>query len=173
MKLFLTRHGIASEQIGGAIKNDAQRPLTSAGREETELVAAGLKRLGVKPSLILSSPFVRARQTAEILAEVLNVALKIEFSQALLPGGLVSDLFKELADFKKVDEVFLVGHQPDMTRLAQSLLWAGQELDIPFKKAGVCRIDIHDLTPTSPGILKWHLTPRIAALMSGKSEANA
>jgi phosphohistidine phosphatase len=171
MKLYLMRHGIATERIGGAILNDSQRPLTEEGKAETKLVALGLKRLAIKPDLVVTSPLVRAKQTAEIIIDVLGAKDDLKVTDALAPGGAASDLYKFLRQFNQPQapqEVFLVGHEPDMGRLAGTLLWAGPELDIPFKKAGVARIDIADVPPTAPGTLKWFLTPKIAALMAGK-----
>ncbi|MBI4534545.1 MAG: phosphohistidine phosphatase SixA [Candidatus Melainabacteria bacterium] len=168
MKLYLVRHGIATQRLGGSIVNDAQRPLTEEGLTETRLVSLGLKRLGVKLDLILTSPLVRAFQTAEIFAETFNAAQVMRVCDALAPGGTASDLYKTLREFKQAQEVFLVGHEPDMGRLAAMLLWAGPELDIPFKKAGVCRIDISNVPPTAPGTLKWFITPKISLLLAGK-----
>jgi phosphohistidine phosphatase len=166
MELFLTRHGIAGQKIDGAVVTDAQRPLTDEGSHETRQVAQALKRLGLKPDLIATSPLVRAQQTAEIIADVFGVAQSVHICEALAPGGTASDLYKFLANVKQVEQVFLVGHEPDMSRLASTMLWAGPELDMPFKKSGVCRIDISDVPPTTPGTLKWLLTPKIASLMS-------
>jgi phosphohistidine phosphatase len=168
MKLYLVRHGIAVDRLSGEITSDFKRPLTSEGKEEVADVATGLKFIGVKPNYLVTSPLVRAKQTAEIFAKVFNYKEQIVFSEALAPGGLVSDLYKVIDDLKNANEVCLFGHQPDMTRLAQSLLWGGPDLDIPFKKSGVCRIDIYDLPPTSPGTLKWFITPRIASAIGGK-----
>ncbi|MBX9879410.1 MAG: phosphohistidine phosphatase SixA [Candidatus Obscuribacterales bacterium] len=168
MKIYLIRHGIAGNRIGGEITDDSQRPLTDEGRTETKIVGLGLRRLGVKPDLIVSSTLVRARQTAEILAEVFGVTRDVKVCEALCPGGTASDLYKFLREHKSVQQVFLVGHEPDMGRLAGTMLWAGPELDVPFKKAGVCRIDVTSIPPTAPGTLKWFITPKIAGAIAGK-----
>jgi phosphohistidine phosphatase len=161
MKLYLLRHGIAVDRIGGQISSDWERPLTKEGQKETDQVAHGLLRIGVKADLIVSSPLVRARQTAEIVQEVLAKDTELQITEALAPGGTASDLYKFLQPFNHLADVFLVGHEPDITRLAGTLLWAGPELYIAFKKAAVCRIDVVDIPPTSPGILKWFVTPKI------------
>jgi len=166
MKLYLVRHGIATQHLGPNVKSDAQRPLTDEGRAETKVVASALKRLGIKPDLIVTSPLVRALQTAEILHEVLSAKEKLQICDALAPAGVASNLYKFLRDCKSADDVFLVGHEPDMGRLAATLLWAGPELDIPFKKAGVCRIDVASMPPNAPGTLKWFITPKLATQMA-------
>jgi phosphohistidine phosphatase len=161
MKLYLLRHGIAVDRIGGEISSDWQRPLTKEGQKETNQVAVALAKIGVNANLIVSSPLVRARQTAEIVQEVLAKGTELQITDSLAPGGTASDLYKFLKPFNQLEGIVLVGHEPDMSRLAGTLLWAGPELNISFKKAGICRIDIVDMPPSSPGILKWFLTPKI------------
>lgn len=168
MKLYLVRHGIATQRLSGNVVNDAQRPLTEEGRSETKQVAIGLKRLGIKPDWVVSSPLKRAIETAEIIAETFNISDKLQISEALCPGSSVSELFKSIKDLKPSNEVFLVGHEPDIGRLAACLLWAGPELDLPFKKAGVCRLDITSMPPTAPATLKWFITPKIASAIAFK-----
>lgn len=161
MKLYLVRHATATDRFGGTVQRDEDRYLTDGGRQEAEQVAQAMKKFGAKPDTFITSPLVRARQTAEIFAEVAGHKGGLDFSDAMAPGGTFSDLYKQIAGHKKASEICLFGHQPDMTRLAQALLWSS-ELDMPFKKAGVCRIDVFDLPPTRPGTLKWFITPKIA-----------
>ncbi len=163
MKLFLVRHGIAVDSLDGEIKTDAQRPLTLPGRNEAELVARGLKRAGNKPDLLVTSPLVRARQTAAIFADVYKLEGKEEICEALAPGGQVSDLYEFLKGIK-AESIALFGHEPDMGELAQTLL--GAEFNIPFKKAAVCRIDVWEMPPSSPGVLKWFMPPKLALLLA-------
>jgi len=166
MRIYLVRHGIAQERLGGGITNDAQRPLTDEGRNETRMVAQALKKLGVKADLVVTSPLVRARQTAEIINEVIGGGPeRMKVSDSLAPGGSANFLFKFLKQLDAADEIFCVGHEPDIGRLAATLMWAGPELDIPFKKAGVCRVDVSDLPPSMPGTLKWFITPKIASFI--------
>jgi phosphohistidine phosphatase len=168
MKLYLVRHGMAQERLGGGVTNDAQRPLTDEGRSETRTVAQALKRLGVKADLVVTSPLIRARQTAEIINDVIGGSERLKVSDSLAPGGSANFLFKFLKQLDSAEEIFCVGHEPDVGRLAATLIWAGPELDIPFKKAGVCRVDVTDLPPSMPGTLKWFITPKIAAMIAGK-----
>jgi len=171
MKLYLVRHGIAVDRIGGAVLNDFQRPLTDEGKEETKVVAQALKKLNIKPDLVVASPLIRAKQTADIIRDVLSVKEDLKISDALAPGGGASDVYKFLrnsCDMRTTEEVVLVGHEPDIGRLAATLIWAGPEVNVPFKKAGVCRIDVPDVPPTMPGTLKWFITPKIANLVHGK-----
>lgn len=167
MKVYLVRHGIASERIGGAILNDAQRPLTDEGRAELRLVAQALKKIGVKADLVVSSPLIRAKQTAEILNDFLGNG-DVQITDALAPAGDPNALWKFLKKFPHSEEVFFVGHEPDIGRLACNLMWAGPEVEMPFKKATVCRVDVSSFPPSYPGILKWLMTPKIASAIADK-----
>lgn len=164
LKIYLVRHGIASDRIGGAVLNDGMRPLTDEGRTETKTVAKGLKRIGVKPDVMVVSPLVRTRQTAEILADVLKVERPLDICPALAPGGSPSNIFRFCAQFEKAQEVMLVGHEPDVGAIVAALLGAN-DLEIPFPKAGVCRVDIAGFPPHSTGFMKWFLTPKVACLL--------
>ncbi len=173
MKLYLVRHGIATDKVGGAITSDAKRPLTDEGKAETRQVAGGLKRLGVSPDVIFTSPLVRAQQTAEILLDVLGAAHGLKLTDALAPAGTASDVFKAIKEFERAGSIFLVGHEPDMGRLAATILWAGPEVDIQFKKAGICCIDISSVPPAAPGTLEWFIPPKLAMLMAAPNGARA
>lgn len=167
MKLYLVRHATAVEGIGGAIQNDAQRPLTEEGRREAKTVAGAVKALRVQPSAFISSPLVRARQTATIFQGVLAGDVEVHITDTLAPGGSAHELFKYLRQWQNDKEIFLFGHEPSIGRLAGQLIAGSVETpDIPFKKAAVCRIDIYDLASAPMGTLKWFITPKIAALMS-------
>ena len=166
MKIYLVRHGIASETLGGNIRRDAERPLTEEGRVQTENVARGLQTIGVKPDYMLCSPLVRARQTAEIIAEVFGVKDKLTVANELSPGVSPDAIYKVINELRRVEELFLVGHHPDVSVIAQALLWSGPDLDIPFEKAGVARIDVWDLPPTTPGTLRWMMPPAVTTCLS-------
>ncbi len=167
MKLFLVRHAIAAQLSSGGLASDVQRPLTEEGKLQMQMVAYGLKSLGIKPDVILTSPLLRTEQTTEILAAVLGGNNIIETTKALAPGRSSSDVYQALKKYAAAKEVVLVGHEPNLSNLATALLWADTSFIMQFKKAGVCRIDITDVPPTSPGILKWLITPKIISLGQG------
>lgn len=168
MKIYLMRHASAVERLGGAIVNDSQRPLTEEGREEARCVANALKKLNARPNFIVSSPLVRTRQTAEIIKEVLGIEGELKIADGLAPGGTASEVFKNLKKMPPFEEIFLVGHEPDIGRISADLMLAGPEVMLPFKKAAVIRVDVQDLPPSWPGTLKWFLNPKIANMMTGK-----
>ena len=166
MKIYLIRHGLAADRAPGAVHSDAGRELTDAGREETALMARAMKRLGVKPGVVLSSPLVRACQTADLLQETLGGERSV--SAALMPGTTAQEVFKELSPLVTSEEIVLVGHEPDMGDVAAGFVRAGREFCLPFVQTGVLCVSVSDVPPTMPGIIKWLMTPAmIRALLDG------
>lgn len=165
MKVYLVRHGIAQERLGGAVMNDSQRPLTDEGKAEMKEVAKALKRLNVKPDVVISSPLIRARQTADIIREGLDCQEELKITDTLAPGLNASSVYKFLKQFSHAEEMFLVGHEPDIGMLAVNMMGGGREMQLPFKKGAVCRVDVWDFPPSSPGTLKWLMTPKMAKHM--------
>jgi phosphohistidine phosphatase len=156
MQIYLLRHGIAEDARPGA--SDADRSLTPEGREKLRRV---LKRAGIAPSLILSSPYKRAVETAEIAAEVLGYAGKVVRVEALVPGGSPYAVWDELRARKEETVVLLAGHEPLMSSLAAFLL-DSPALQVDMKKAALVRVDCEKLGPKPGGILKWMLTPAVS-----------
>jgi phosphohistidine phosphatase len=161
MQLFLLRHGAAVERGTHGFKDDATRPLTPKGRRQLRKTAAAMKKLECDFDLILSSPLVRAEQTAEIVAAGLKQQKRLRISNALAPGGTTADLLRQLEHEKPAPEkILLVGHEPDMSRLV-SLLAAGDgELAMDFKKGGLCKLDAGKLRAGKCATLAWLLTPK-------------
>jgi phosphohistidine phosphatase len=158
VELYLVRHGIAADR-GPEFPDDAERPLTREGvsrmREESE----ALRALDISFDVILTSPLVRARQTAEALASALKPKPPILPVGALAPGANADALFDELARHARHERIALVGHEPDMGDLAARLIGARQP--IPFKKGAICCIEAGELPPGKPGVLRWFAPPRI------------
>jgi len=157
-ELYLVRHGIAAER-GKEWPDDSKRPLTHKGIARLREVAAGLRELDVSFDLILTSPLVRARQTADLLHQGLGGSTPLEETPLLAPGGARADLLDLLRSRKKVERVALVGHEPDLGQLAALLI--GARAPLVFKKGGVCRIDFPKFPPVPPGHLVWFAVPRM------------
>ena len=162
--LIIFRHGEAQERGRGA---DETRALTGPGKAEVRRVARGLKRLGVNPELILTSPLVRAEETAQIAADILKPEAGLRICDALSPGGTHAALFKELSSLSR-SRILLVGHQPDLGELASVLVWGSPTAGIVFKKAGVARIVTANLPPAATGELRWLLTPKQLLMIAGE-----
>jgi len=157
-ELYLIRHGLAEER-GDAWPDDSKRPLTDDGLSRMRKAARGLSRLGVSVEVVLSSPFVRARQTAEIVAGGLDPRPSLVNVDSLAPGGSYAAVIGDLEKQSRKTRIALVGHEPAIGELAARLI--GSRHPIEFKKGAVCRIDIDDLPPAGPGDLRWLLTPKI------------
>ncbi len=159
MKLFFLRHGIAAEK--GAFTRDADRPLTEEGIKEMKKIAKGMAALEVRPDVIYSSPFVRAKQTAEIAADTLKLGSKLKFHDALQADSNPSKLIQELAHTSRPPEsVMLVGHEPTLSLLISCLLTGKIEGILALKKGGLCKLETDDLKFGKCAELKWLLTPK-------------
>ena len=160
MELYIMRHAIAAlrESWEGA---DADRPLTGRGRARMRQNARGLRRLRVKFDVIVSSPLVRALQTAEVVAGEMGYRSPVEICPALAPGLRPEAVFQFLASYPDAERLLLVGHEPDLGNLALTLIGGAQADRFPMRKGGVCRIDVDSMPPNGPGDLVWALTPGI------------
>lgn len=161
MKIYLMRHGIASEPDGPSVDADSQRPLTVEGRDKISKIARALKELDIKPNLILSSPFIRAEQTATILAKEFDIKENLKFSDLLVPTGKAEAIISEIAEKYMVDELVIVGHEPCLSLLISTLAALSPGLDINIKKGGVCCLSVNDLRTSRCATLEWLLTPKI------------
>ena len=164
MKLYLVRHAIAEDPAG--YEDDSLRPLTEKGREKMKRIAQGLAELGVSPDLIVSSPYVRASQTASVLAKELKYKEELSYSDFLVPMGEPNDMIGEINEKFSVDELMLVGHEPNLSSLAGVLLAGSSELSINFKKGGVCCLSVDDLHYDRKATLEWLVTPKISTRVS-------
>lgn len=157
-ELYLIRHGIA-EARGDAWPDDGRRPLTEEGILRLRKVARGLVRLGVTCDIVLTSPLVRARQTAEIIAATLDPHPHIITAESLAPGGDCAEVIADLEKQTRRAGIALVGHEPGIGELAARLI--ASRHPIPFKKGAVCRIDVPSIPPDGPGELRWFLPPKV------------
>src|SRR5438477_9348336 len=157
-ELYLIRHGIAEER-GEAWPDDAKRPLSPDGMGRLRKSARALARLGVTFDVIVTSPLVRTRQTAEIFAGGLDPHPHITTAESLAPGGTPAAVLSDLEKHAKRERIALVGHEPGIGELAARLI--GTRHPIPFKKGAVCRVDVEGLPSPGPGNLRWFLTAKI------------
>ncbi len=160
MDLYIVRHGIAIDRDDPKCPPDPERYLTEGGVEKTKQVAKGVAALGVTADLFLSSPYVRAVQTAEIFAAALEYSKqKIRKSDLLLPGAEPSMLFRELARDKQSSSVFIFGHGPQLDEIIAAA-FGGKHAFTSLKKSGVAALELKRLTPPSAELL-WLATPRL------------
>lgn len=162
LELYLVRHAVAAER-GPEYPDDARRPLTDEGVARFRQAVAGLRDLGVQLDLVLASPYVRARETAELLAAGLKPRPKLVVVDALAAGAKPADVIaaavRHAALGRGASRLALVGHEPDLGELAARLLGAKGRVEL--KKGAVCRIDVDRAMPGGPGTLRWFLPPRM------------
>jgi len=162
LELYLIRHAVAALR-GPDYPDDAERPLTPEGVARWRRSAAGLREMGVAVDVVLSSPLVRARETAEILAATLKPKPRLTVAEALAPGRKPAEALALIARYaaapRGASRLALVGHEPDLGELAARLLGARGQIE--FKKGAVCRLDVDRAMPAGPATLRWFLPPRV------------
>lgn len=160
MQLFIVRHGIAVDREDPKCPADPDRFLTDEGIEKTRQVAQGVAEVADTPDLMVTSPYLRASQTAEIFAAQLGYAKqKIKKSDFLLPGAEPLQLFRELAKDKELSVVFIFGHAPHLDDVVATALGTKHHIT-SLKKAGVVHVELRRLVPPS-GELIWLATPKL------------
>ena len=157
-ELYLVRHAIAAER-GDEWPDDSKRPLTDRGIARFRECVKGLGALDVAIDEIFTSPLIRAKQTAELLAEGLAGKATIKILEALAPDHTPAVVMSQLAKQAKRRRIAMVGHEPGLGELAAHLL--GAQRAVPFKKGGICRIDVETLTSRRAGSLIWFTTPKM------------
>jgi phosphohistidine phosphatase len=160
IELYLVRHGLAGER--GTYANDDERPLTDEGKKKTKQVAKQLHKLGLQFDVMLTSPLVRARQTAEILMGA-GLAEQLEEFAALGHGGELQTWLEWFEGWKQSDKkaLALVGHEPDLTTWAETLIWGRPEEKLVLKKAGVIGLLLpKEVSAIGNSQLFWLTPPR-------------
>jgi phosphohistidine phosphatase len=167
MNLYLLRHGIAVDPSAPDFAKDAERPLTPKGRRRLRQIAGAMGALKISFDVIFSSPYVRARQTAEIVAKELKQRKKLKFTDELTPGGNPKSLIQRLNELKpRPENILLVGHEPYLSKLIALLTAGNTSMEIDLKKGGLCKLETESLRYTRCATLAWLLTPRHLALMA-------
>lgn len=158
MRLYLMRHGIAIDREDPKSPPEAERYLTPEGVERTREAAQGLLELNVKPTALLTSPYVRAVQTGEIVCEVLDLDPKhLRATDALKPEAKPPRLAEQLSGLGAAD-VICFGHAPQLDDFIAHVVRAGSPLTA-LKKAGVACLDVESFSPPR-AMLLWLQTPK-------------
>ena len=157
-ELYIVRHAIAAER-GDDWPDDDKRPLTEKGISRFKDELCGLRWLDVGIDEIFSSPLVRAKQTADLLAAGSSTKPSVKLLAALAPGQSPDEVMAQLSRAAKRRRIALVGHEPGLGELTAHLIGAKRPLE--FRKGGVCRIDLQGLNEKRPGALIWFVTPKM------------
>lgn len=154
MNVLIIRHAEAAEAADGP---DEQRPLTKDGRKQSRRTAKAIKKLVKRVDLLASSPLLRVMQTAEIIAERLDI--RWQQLDALSPQADADDVIQWLGNQSPSRTIALVGHEPGLSRLI-GLAVAGREASfVKLKKGAAAMIEFSEAPKPGGGLLLWLLTP--------------
>jgi phosphohistidine phosphatase len=159
MEVFVLRHAIAED--AGPGRPDSERRLTDEGRDRLRLVVRKALRAGMTPGVVLTSPYVRARQTADILLEEFGSPCELITTVNLTPYAPVPDLWQELREYAPLSPVMVVGHNPQLSELV-SVLIGSPRYAVDMKKAAIAYIKDAGSGPRPAGRLAWMLTAKLA-----------
>ncbi|MGI0078844.1 MAG: phosphohistidine phosphatase SixA [Nitrososphaerales archaeon] len=159
MIVYAMRHGEAETKAESPKKSDQSRRLTSEGRKQVKNVCEVAKTLGARPNVIISSPFVRAKQTAEIASGILNTDADLKSDNCLEPGSSVDEIYMALSKLKKNDEVVLVTHLPILGHfIADFVSWKGVPANLEMENGAMMKIVCKGTLPKSgSGEMIWLL----------------
>lgn len=159
MEIYLLRHGIAEDRSSSG--RDADRRLTDEGRHKLRAVLSRAQAAGASPSLIVTSPYRRALETAEIAARELGYEGKIVRTESLIPDGTPNGLWQEVRLHRDEPSILLAGHEPLFSSAVAHLLGSTREM-VHFRKGALARIDVETFGQEPAGVLQWMLTPKLA-----------
>jgi len=159
MILYVVRHGIAEERAPA--EDDGARRLTPRGRQRIRAAAAGLRALGVQFDVLLTSPLVRAAETAAIVTEVYGGQPVPRELPALAQGAPPVETVRALQPFLRHTHVGIVGHEPGLSEIVALLVTGSPEgMAVSLKKGGVAALELRGRSPRTHAKLRWLLAPR-------------
>jgi len=156
MLLALMRHGAYNDSI--VALQDADRTLTEQGRVETAFVGSILHEKELHPSKIISSSLIRARQTAEIMAEALGYGGEIEITDEILPAATMQEMYETVLRYAALEQLLIVGHMPSMGALAHALIAGTERVSTSMEKSEVMGIELHLEAERLRGPLVWRVS---------------
>ena len=163
MDLYILRHAIAEQRDHEKWSDDSQRPLTPKGAKRMRRAAGGMLALGLSFDVIYTSPFVRAKQTADIVAEVFGAEKKLRETGTLATDGDPKELIKLINSANgKFESVLLVGHEPYLSDLISVLVVGDSSLPLAMKKGGLCKLNVATLKYGMCASLEWLLPPALS-----------
>ena len=167
MNIFILRHGIAVERGTKGFEKDSDRPLTPKGKRQLRKSAAAMRKMKLRFDLILSSPYERAKRTAEIVSVELKLKKRLKFSDLLKYESEPVELLGQLAELKPAPKnLLLVGHEPYLSRLISWLVTGNEDMAMDLKKGGLCKLEAEKLRVGKCAQLAWLLTPKQMKVMA-------
>jgi phosphohistidine phosphatase len=167
MNLYLLRHGLAIDRDPSGDFDDSLRPLTLKGERRVRSIGEGMLRLKLSFDLILSSPYLRAKQTADIVSDVFNAQAYHHSMTALTPDGNPRQLVTALGGrYQAQENILLVGHEPYLSGLISLLVSGSADLHVVMKKGGLCKLSARTIRYTRCATLEWLMTSRHLRLLA-------
>jgi phosphohistidine phosphatase len=167
MNVYIFRHGHSESKASSPDKTDEGRRLVEEGKEQVEWTCAEAKKLGVVPTVIMSSPRVRGKQTAEMTGRLMNPKARVVTDGSLEPQAKGAEIYGALSKFKKDDSVILVAHLPNLGHLLVDMLnWDSVWKNLDFENGAMARIDFKGLPKPKSGNLIWLISPTRSASFS-------
>ncbi len=160
MDLYVLRHGVAEERDSIRYPDDRERPLTSNGLKRLARQVKGMSTLKICPDVIVTSPLVRAVQTAEVVRNGLAEVRQLEVSDSLVPWADPQEILVELRDTHATGSVMVVGHEPHLSSLISLASSGTLNCSIRLKKGALCKLRIPGPDPGRCGRIEWSLTPK-------------
>jgi len=161
MELYILRHGLAGEFGDPRYPDDSQRPLTAEGKRKMLQAALGMKALGLSFDLALASPYLRARQTAEIVCRQLDCLDILQITENLEPDRDPRKLIAEINEQGLENKsVLITGHEPFLSGLIAYLISGIHSPQIEFKKGALCKLEAGELKYGRCAELHWLLTSK-------------
>lgn len=159
LELYMIRHGFAGTPVEDKAKDEA-RPLKPKGKDKTKEISKGLKEMDIRFDVVLSSPLLRAKQTAEIVNAYCGMHDGITITELLRPDASYQNLIKFLNKLKKADKIAIVGHEPFLGGFASFCLAKTNNSFINLKKNGVLMLQINEVIKPKRCSLGWVMEPR-------------
>jgi phosphohistidine phosphatase len=160
MEIYILRHGNAADAHGAM--RDADRPLTPEGAVKLQSVMRRARAMSVKPAIILTSPYRRAKETAQVAVEALRGEGALLESRSLIPDSSPENVWEEIRTHKKELQVMLVGHEPLLSSVYAFLLGSGS-VQVDVKKGSLGRVDVDRFIGQPRGVLRWLIYPKLVS----------
>jgi phosphohistidine phosphatase len=166
-EIYILRHGIAGDPESPGYLDDSKRPLTKEGRKKMRRIARAMRSMKLEFDLIISSPFLRAKETAGIVHKIFGNKMPLRSSPKLEPCAPYPKLIRELPRILgKNRSILLVGHEPFLSAFISGLMSGNAECRIEMKKGGLCKVSADRLGRGQHWKLEWLLTPAQLLRMS-------
>lgn len=161
-EIYILRHGEAEDINDTLTKNDFDRRLVEEGKTKTKNISLLFNKLEKEVDIVLSSPYLRAKETAEVFVTNLNTSCTLKTVDFLACGASCNEIAKALQPFSSYKKVLLVGHAPDLELFLGKLIGSKR---IKLKKSALAKVILNNTIEIS-GELEWLVTPKIANKLS-------